>query len=68
MDRAEHVEMGLEVTTDAGTFAGCVKILETTPLEPSAESEKIYCPEVGLVEDEVQLVEFGRNITDDDDD
>jgi hypothetical protein len=69
MDRAEHVEVGLERTTDAGTFAGCVKVLETTPLDLGAESEKIYCPGVGLVvDDEVELVEFGRNIIDDDDD
>lgn len=60
MDRAEHVEMGLEVNTEAGTFEGCVKILETTPLEPRAESEKIYCPGVGLVVDDVvELVEYG---------
>ena len=60
MDRAEHVEMGLEVDTEAGTFDQCVKILETTPLEPSAEGEKIYCPGVGQVVDNVvRLVEFG---------
>ena len=68
LDRAEHVEMGLEVTTEAGPFDQCVKVLETTPLEPGAESEKIYCPGVGLVVDDVaELVEFGFNIIDDDD-
>lgn len=66
MDRAEHVEMGLEVDTEAGTFEKCVKILETTPLEPSAEGEKIYCPGVGLVEDEIELVDFGFDSNDDD--
>ena len=60
MDRAEHVEMGLEVETEAGTFEKCVRVVETTPLEPGAESEKIYCPGVGLVGDNaVELVEFG---------
>lgn len=60
LDRAEHVEMGLEVTTEAGMFDQCVKVIETTPLEPGAESEKIYCPEVGLVVDDVvELVDFG---------
>ena len=71
MDRAEHVEMGLEVTTEAGTFEQCVEVQETTPLEPGAESVKIYCPGVGLVVDnEVELAEFGFNIIahDDDDD
>ncbi|KRT65557.1 MAG: hypothetical protein XU11_C0024G0020 [Candidatus Dadabacteria bacterium CSP1-2] len=56
LDRAEHVEMGLEVTTEAGTFDECVKIVETTPLEPGAKSEKIYCPEVGLVVDDVSVL------------
>jgi hypothetical protein len=60
MDRAEHVEMGLEVDTPAGTFDQCVRVLETTPLEPNADSEKIYCPGVGLViDDVVELVEAG---------
>jgi len=68
LDRAEHVEMELEVTTEAGTFDECVEVLETTPLEPGSESEKIYCPGVGLVVDDVaELVEFGFNIIDDDD-
>ena len=58
LDRAEHVEMGLKVKTEAGTFNGCVRIVETTPLEPG-ESEKIYCPGVGLVFDnDLELVEF----------
>jgi len=62
LDRAEHVEMGIEITTEAGTFADCVRVVETTPLEPGSESEKIYCPEVGLVVDDiVELVEFGFN-------
>ncbi len=68
LDRAEHVEMGLDVTTGAGTFARCVKVIETTPLEPGAESVKIYCPEVGLVVDNVvELVEISKVIDDDDD-
>lgn len=63
MDRAEHMEMGLGLNTEAGTFDKCVKVLETTPLEPRAESEKTYCPGVGLVVDDVvEIVEFGFNI------
>ncbi|MGH7832837.1 MAG: hypothetical protein ACREQK_04280 [Candidatus Binatia bacterium] len=59
MDQAEHVEMGLTMETEAGTFNGCVRIIETSPLEPGAESEKIYCPGVGLVVDnDVELVEI----------
>ena len=59
LDRAEHVEMGLDIETDAGEFHDCVRIVETTPLEPKSESEKVYCPGVGLVIDsDVQLVEI----------
>lgn len=61
MDRAEHMEMGLTVETAAGTFQDCVFIVETTPLEPGATSEKIYCPGIGLVSDApVQLVKIVR--------
>jgi hypothetical protein len=52
--------MGLEVTVPAGTFEDCVLVLETTPLEPGAETEKTYCPGVGLViDDVVELIEYG---------
>jgi len=67
LDRAEHTEMGVKLTVPAGKFTDCVRILETTPLEPGSESEKVYCPEVGLVVDDVvELVEYGF-IKDDDD-
>lgn len=60
LDRAEHVEMDLEVTTDAGTFPDCVRIVETSPLEPKSSSTKIYCRGIGLVIDsDVELVEYG---------
>ena len=59
LDRAEHVRMGLTVTTPAGTFQECVEVKETTPLEPGAVSTKVYCAELGLVVDNVvRLVEF----------
>jgi hypothetical protein len=58
LDRAEHVEMGLRVRTAVDTYEDCVKVLETTPLEPGEESVKIYCPGVGLVQDdELRLVD-----------
>lgn len=58
-DRAEHVEMGFDYTTEAGdTFTDCARIIETTPLEPGAESEKIYARGIGLIYDDgVELVE-----------
>jgi len=59
LDRAAHVEAGLEMPTAAGTFHNCVKVLETTPLEPGAETVKVYCPGVGKVVDNVvKLVEL----------
>jgi len=59
LDRAEHTEMGLTIDTEAGTLNGCVRIVETTPLERRSESVKVYCPGVGLVSDgDVQLVEY----------
>ena len=60
LDRAEHVAMGLTLTTPAGLFTDCVQVLETTPLDPDAEGFKSYCPGVGLVVDEVlELVAYG---------
>jgi hypothetical protein len=65
LDRAEHVDTGLAFTSAAGTFEQCVRVLETTPLEPLSKSEKIYCPEVGLVDDDgIKLVEINSNASD----
>lgn len=51
LDRAEHVAIDLEVPTPAGLFDDCIKVSETTPLEPGHESIKLYCPHIGLVAD-----------------
>lgn len=62
LDRARHVEMGLDMTTPAGKFSQCVRVVETTPLE-SGKSTKIYCPEVGLVMDgTAKLTDHGVNV------
>jgi hypothetical protein len=62
LDRAEHTAEGLVVETGAGEFEGCVEIIETSPLEPGAESRKLYCPGVGLVaDDDLVLVEIGES-------
>ena len=34
-----------------GSFSGCLKTENFTPLEPDAREEKYYCPGVGLVLD-----------------
>jgi hypothetical protein len=56
LDRAEHVGTGLQLTLPAGTFKGCIKTVETSPLEPGAESIKFYCPGIGMaVDNELEL-------------
>jgi hypothetical protein len=51
-DRAEHVAMDVTVETPAGTFADCLQVDETSPLE-SGVSVKLYAPGVGLVQDDI---------------
>jgi hypothetical protein len=60
MDRAEIVSTTETVTTPAGTFSGCVKIEETTPLEPGVREYKYYARGIGLVRDgSLSLVKYG---------
>lgn len=62
MDRAEHVEMELTVKAAGRTFRDCVKVVETSPLEPGHESVKVYCPGVGqVIDNEVTLTEFEQD-------
>jgi hypothetical protein len=59
LDRAQHVGMGLDVEVPAGEFEDCVEIHETSPLSPGDLSVKLYCPGVGLVDDDGNvLVEY----------
>ncbi|HEY5756400.1 MAG TPA: hypothetical protein VIU34_11295 [Steroidobacter sp.] len=51
LDRAEHVAVDLKVETPAGVFHDCIKVIETSPLEPGQESTKLYCPRVGQIAD-----------------
>jgi len=58
-DRAEHLAMGLDLELPAGVLDDCVHIVETSPLEPGAESVKFYCEGIGLVADgEAELVSY----------
>jgi hypothetical protein len=50
-DRAEHVGIDLDINVPAGSFEECVRINETSPLEPGHVSKKAYCPGIGLVRD-----------------
>ena len=59
LDRAENVAMDLTVETEAGTFEECLRVDETSPLEPGHVSVKVYAPGIGLIVDDVlELVEF----------
>jgi hypothetical protein len=60
MDRAEIVSLTETVETPAGTFKGCLKVEETTPLEPNSRECKLYAPGVGLLTDGgLRLVKYG---------
>lgn len=59
LDRARHAHTGCTIETPAGTFEGCLVVVETTPLEPGVENTKTYAPGVGLIKsDELELVEW----------
>lgn len=51
MDRAEIVGMDEKVFTPVGVFTQCLKIEETTPLEPKSKEYKYYARGIGLVKD-----------------
>ena len=62
MDRAEIVSTNVSVKVPAGAFTGCVRVKETTPLEPGTEF-KLHAPGIGLVQDaDLKLVRYGKNI------
>jgi len=49
------------VKTPAGEFKNCLKVEETTPLEPNTKEYKYYAPGVGLVrEGDLKLVKYGK--------
>ena len=51
MDRAEIVSVTETVKTPAGEFTRCLKVEETTPLEPGQKEYKYYARGIGLVQD-----------------
>ena len=58
LDRAEIVSVSETVKTPAGEFNHCLKVEETTPLEPGAKEYKYYAAGVGLLRDgALKLVE-----------
>src|SRR5262249_46702791 len=60
MDRVEILSVNETVETPAGTFKNCIKVEETTPLEPGSKEIKYYAPGVGLVKDDKEeLIKYG---------
>ena len=60
MDRAEIVSTAETMKTPAGEFRNCLKIDETTPLEPLVKESKHYARGIGLVQDgSLKLVKYG---------
>jgi hypothetical protein len=60
MDRAEIISMNETVKTPAGEFKNCLKVEETTPLEPGNREIKYYAAGIGLVQDgSMRLVKYG---------
>ncbi|HET7039156.1 MAG TPA: hypothetical protein VFH97_04670, partial [Gemmatimonadales bacterium] len=51
-DRAVIDAAGEAVTVPAGTFTSTIGFRETTPLEPGAESIKVFARDVGLIVDD----------------
>jgi len=61
MDRVEIVSISETVKTPAGEYTNCVKVKETTPLQPFVTDYKYYAPGIGMVQDGVlKLVKFGK--------
>jgi len=48
-DRAEVIATNESITVPFGSFTGCLRTRNTTPLEPDVIEEKVYCPGVGVV-------------------
>ena len=60
MDRAEIISTNEKLITPTGTFINCLKMEETTPLEPKNKEYKFYAPGVGLIRDgDLLLVKHG---------
>ena len=60
MDRGENVSAKEVVKTPAGEFKDCLKVKETSPLEPDNVEYKVYAPDVGIICDgDLKLVRHG---------
>lgn len=51
-DYGEVLALAETATVPAGTFNGCLKTFDGTPMEPDAEEHKYYAPGIGMVLEE----------------
>jgi hypothetical protein len=56
MDRAEIISDDVTMTTPAGTFRNCLRVEETSGLDPDEKCYKTYAPGVGIIQDEDLLL------------
>jgi len=59
-DRAEIMADDVMMKTPAGTFENCLRVEETSGLDPHEKSYKTYAPGVGLIQDEDLLLTGSR--------
>ncbi|MBN1417184.1 MAG: hypothetical protein JXP34_00310 [Planctomycetes bacterium] len=61
MDRAEILRDDVTMVTPAGTFTNCIRVEETSGLDPDEKGYKTYAPGVGLIQDEdLLLTGYGK--------
>jgi len=59
-DRSEVLSTRERVSTRAGTFRNCVRIIETSPIDPDVLGEKTFCRGVGItVDGDLRLWSYG---------
>jgi len=56
MDRAEIISDNVTMNTPAGTFHNCIRVEETSGIDPDDKCYKTYAPGVGLIQDEDLLL------------
>ena len=56
MDRAEIISDNVTMKTPAGTFKNCIRVEETSGIDPDEKCYKTYAPGVGLIQDEDLLL------------
>lgn len=61
MDRAEIIADDVTMKTHAGTFKNCIRVEETSGLDPDEKCYKTYAPGVGIIQDEdLLLVRYSK--------